>query len=107
MHGEVETRLRNNGVRREGITLCDLINRGGYLTGFNETEAESSSHWMDDRANYIKLDAVATFFDQILSADDNRMDPQLMADVMVPSAAVPPPRSAACQALDKATAPNQ
>ena len=60
-----------------------VINPGGYLTGFNETEAESSSHWMDDRANYIKRDTVATFFRQILSTDDNRMDPQLMADAMV------------------------
>jgi NAD(P)-dependent dehydrogenase (short-subunit alcohol dehydrogenase family) len=60
-----------------------VINPGGYLTGFNETEAESSSHWMNDRANYIKRDTVAKFFDQILSTDDNRMDPQLMADAMV------------------------
>ena len=60
-----------------------VINPGGYLTGFNETEAESSSHWMDDRANYIKRDTVATFFGQILSTEDNRMDPQLMADAMV------------------------
>ena len=60
-----------------------VINPGGYLTGFNETEAESSSHWMDDRENYIKRDVVKNFFDQILSPDDNRMDPQLMADAMV------------------------
>jgi short-subunit dehydrogenase len=60
-----------------------VINPGGYLTGFNETEAESSSHWMDDRANYIKRDTVATFFGQILATDDNRMDPQLMADAMI------------------------
>jgi len=60
-----------------------VINPGGYLTGFNETEAESSSHWMDDRRNYIKRDVVKTFFDQILCVDENRLDPQLMADAMV------------------------
>src|SRR6516165_5922157 len=60
-----------------------LINPGGYFTGFNETEAESSSHWMDDRKNYIKRDVVRTFFNQILSPDENRLDPQLMADAMV------------------------
>jgi len=60
-----------------------LINPGGYLTGFNETEAESSSHWMDDRRNYIKREVVKTFFDQILGVDENRLDPQLMADAMV------------------------
>jgi NAD(P)-dependent dehydrogenase (short-subunit alcohol dehydrogenase family) len=60
-----------------------VINPGGYLTGFNETEAESSSHWMDDRKNYIKRDVVKSFFDQVLGVDENRLDPQLMADAMV------------------------
>ena len=60
-----------------------LINPGGYLTGFNETEAESATHWMDDRKNYIKKEIVQSFFHQILSLDENRLDPQLMADAMV------------------------
>jgi NAD(P)-dependent dehydrogenase (short-subunit alcohol dehydrogenase family) len=60
-----------------------VINPGGYLTGFNETEAESASHWMDDRQNYVKRAAVQGFFDQILGQEENRMDPQLMADAMV------------------------
>jgi short-subunit dehydrogenase len=75
--GSMKAELEPFGVQ------VQVINPGGYLTGFNETEAESSSHWMDDRANYIKRDTVAAFFDQILSADDNRMDPQLMADAMI------------------------
>ena len=60
-----------------------VINPGGYLTGFNETEAESASHWMDDRKNYVKRATVQGFFDQILGEEQNRMDPQLMADAMV------------------------
>jgi len=60
-----------------------VINPGGYLTGFNETEAESSSHWMDDRKNYVKRADVQGFFDLILGDEQNRMDPQLMADAMV------------------------
>jgi NAD(P)-dependent dehydrogenase (short-subunit alcohol dehydrogenase family) len=60
-----------------------VINPGGYFTGFNETEAESSTHWMNDQKNYIKTDTVQTFFRQILGTEDNRMDPQLMADAMV------------------------
>lgn len=60
-----------------------LINPGGYLTWFNETEAESATHWMDDRVNYIKSAVVQGFFNQILSLDENRMDPQLMADAMI------------------------
>jgi short-subunit dehydrogenase len=60
-----------------------LINPGGYLTYFNETEAESATHWMDDRRNYIKRDTVQDFFHQILGMEDNRMNPQLMADAMM------------------------
>jgi NAD(P)-dependent dehydrogenase (short-subunit alcohol dehydrogenase family) len=60
-----------------------LINPGGYLTWFNETEAESATHWMDDGKNYIKSEVVQTFFNQLLSLDENRMDPQLMADAMI------------------------
>jgi short-subunit dehydrogenase len=75
--GSMKAELEPFGIQ------VQVINPGGYLTGFNETEAESSSHWMDDRANYIKRETVATFFGQILSTDDNRMDPQLMADAMV------------------------
>jgi NAD(P)-dependent dehydrogenase (short-subunit alcohol dehydrogenase family) len=75
--GSMKAELEPFGIQ------VQMINPGGYLTGFNETEAESSSHWMDDRENDIKLNTVTTFFNQILSADDNRMDPQLMADAMV------------------------
>jgi len=60
-----------------------VINPGGYLTGFNETEAESASHWMNDRTNYVKKSVVKDFFDVILGDEQNRMDPQLMADAMV------------------------
>ena len=75
--GSMKAELAPFGVQ------VQLINPGGYLTGFNETEAESSSHWMDDRKNYIKRDVVKAFFDQILGVDENRLDPQLMADAMV------------------------
>ena len=75
--GSMKAELEPFGIQ------VQVINPGGYLTGFNETEAESSTHWMDDRENYIKLTTVRTFFNQILSTDDNRMDPQLMADAMV------------------------
>jgi NAD(P)-dependent dehydrogenase (short-subunit alcohol dehydrogenase family) len=60
-----------------------VINPGGFLTGFNETEAESASHWMDDRTNYVKRADVEASFDQVLGVDENRLDPQLMADAMV------------------------
>jgi NAD(P)-dependent dehydrogenase (short-subunit alcohol dehydrogenase family) len=60
-----------------------LINPGGYFTGFNETEAESATHWMDDGRNYIKSEVVQTFFKQVLGVPENMLDPQRMADAMV------------------------
>jgi len=38
---------------------------------------------MDDRKNYVKRVDVQGFFARILGDEQNRMDPQLMADAMV------------------------
>jgi short-subunit dehydrogenase len=65
-----------------GIQI-QLINPGGYFTGFNETEAESATHWMDDSKNYIKSDVVQSFFKQVLGVPENILDPQRMADAML------------------------
>src|SRR5262245_25525381 len=75
--GSMQAELAPFGIQ------VQVINPGGYLTGFNETEAESSSHWMDDRKNDVKRADVQSFFDRILGDEQNRMDPQLMADAMV------------------------
>lgn len=75
--GSMQAELAPFGIQ------VQVINPGGYLTGFNETEAESASHWMDDRKNYVKGTDVKDFFDRILGVEENRMDPQLMADAMV------------------------
>src|SRR3984893_1425005 len=75
--GSMQAELAPFGIQ------VQVINPGGYLTGFNETEAESSSHWMDDREDDIKLNTVTTFFKRKGSGDDKRMDRQLMPDAMV------------------------
>jgi len=75
--GSMQAELAPFGIQ------VQVINPGGYLTGFNETEAESPSHWMDDRKHYVKRATVKDFFDRILGDEQNRMDPQLMADAMV------------------------
>ncbi|HWW88808.1 MAG TPA: SDR family oxidoreductase [Vicinamibacterales bacterium] len=75
--GSMQAELAPFGIQ------VQVINPGGYLTGFNETEAESSSHWMDDRKNYVKRVDVQGFFARILGDERNRLDPQLMADAMV------------------------
>ena len=38
---------------------------------------------MDDRKNYVKRADVQGFFARILGDEQNRLDPQLMADAMV------------------------
>ena len=75
--GSMQAELAPFGIQ------VQVINPGGYLNGFNESEAESSFHWMDDRKNYVKRADVQGFFDRILGDEQNRMDPQLMADAMV------------------------
>ena len=45
--GSMQAELAPFGIQ------VQVINPGGYLTGFNETEAESSSHWMDDRPAFV------------------------------------------------------
>ena len=75
--GSMQAELAPFGIQ------VQVINPGGYLTGFNETEAESASHWMDDRKNYVKRADVEGFFARILGDEQNRLDPQLMADAMV------------------------
>lgn len=75
--GAMHAELASFGIQ------VQVINPGGFLTGFNETATESASHWMDDRQNYVKNVDVQDFFDQILGDEQNRLDPQLMADAMV------------------------
>jgi NAD(P)-dependent dehydrogenase (short-subunit alcohol dehydrogenase family) len=75
--GSMQAELAPFGIQ------VQVINPGGYLTGFNETEAESSCHWMDDRKNYVKRADVQGFFARIPGDEQNRLDPQLMADAMV------------------------
>jgi len=75
--GSMQAELAPFGIQ------VQVINPGGYLTGFNETEAESSAHWMNDHRNYVKRAEVQGFFDRILGDEQNRLDPQLMADAMV------------------------
>lgn len=65
-----------------GIQI-QVINPGGFLTGFNETEAESATHWMDDEKNYFKSADVQHDFEVMLGVDENRLDPQLMANFMI------------------------
>lgn len=56
------------------------INPGAFKTGFNNTMAETASHWMNDAKNFTKTSEMTKLYNNIL---DNQMDPQLMIDAMI------------------------
>jgi NAD(P)-dependent dehydrogenase (short-subunit alcohol dehydrogenase family) len=59
------------------------INPGPYLTGFNETMAESAFQWLDDSKNFTRRAALKKTFDDMLSQDSGRLDPKEMIAAMV------------------------
>jgi NAD(P)-dependent dehydrogenase (short-subunit alcohol dehydrogenase family) len=59
------------------------VNPGAYLTGFNETMAETAFRWLDDDKNFNKRADVQAGFDSLLGTDEGRLDPQEMIDAMV------------------------
>jgi NAD(P)-dependent dehydrogenase (short-subunit alcohol dehydrogenase family) len=58
------------------------INPGAFLTGFNETMAESVFHWQDDTRNFIKRADIQRFF-EFLGGNDFQSNPKEMIDAMV------------------------
>jgi NAD(P)-dependent dehydrogenase (short-subunit alcohol dehydrogenase family) len=58
------------------------INPGPFLTGFNETKAESVFRWQDDTRNFIKRVDIQKFFD-FLGHENFQRDPKEMIDAMV------------------------
>jgi NAD(P)-dependent dehydrogenase (short-subunit alcohol dehydrogenase family) len=58
------------------------INPGPFLTGFNETMAESVFRWQDDTRNFIKRADIRKYYD-FLGNEDFQSDPKEMIDVMV------------------------
>jgi NAD(P)-dependent dehydrogenase (short-subunit alcohol dehydrogenase family) len=59
------------------------INPGPYLTGFNETMAETAFRWLDDSRNFNKRANVKARFDAMLATPDGRLDPNEMIAAMV------------------------
>ncbi len=56
------------------------INPAAYLTGFNDTMAETAFHWMDDCKNFNKKIDVQKLFDRIL---ENQRDPKEVIEAMM------------------------
>jgi NAD(P)-dependent dehydrogenase (short-subunit alcohol dehydrogenase family) len=59
------------------------INPGAYLTGFNETMAETAFKWLDDSKNFTKRADLQKAFDSLLGTDEGRLDPKEMIDAMI------------------------
>ena len=59
------------------------VNPGAYLTGFNETMAETAFHWLDDKKNFNKRADVQKAFDDLLGTDEGRLDPKEMIEAIV------------------------
>lgn len=59
------------------------INPGPYLTGFNETMAETTFRWLDDNKNFNKRADVKAQFDSMLGRSEGRLDPVDMFAAMV------------------------
>ncbi|MBA3751959.1 SDR family oxidoreductase [Candidatus Dependentiae bacterium] len=70
----LQTELKSYGIQ------VQTINPGAYLTGFNDTMAETSEHWMDDEKNFFKKDDLDKLVQPILS---NQNDPQEAIDAMI------------------------
>jgi len=59
------------------------INPGAYLTGFNETMAESALHWLDDGRNFTKRADYQRTIDELIGNDTGRLDPEEVVSAMV------------------------
>ena len=59
------------------------INPGAYLTGFNETMAETAFRWLDDGKNFTKRTTQREVFDALLGTPEGHLDPKEMIDRMI------------------------
>ncbi|MBC3940070.1 SDR family oxidoreductase [Sphingomonas albertensis] len=59
------------------------INPGAYLTGYNETMADTAFRWLDDARNFTKRDELRATFDALLASPQGHLDPQEMIDRMI------------------------
>lgn len=59
------------------------INPGAYLTGYNETMADTAFRWLDDAKNFTKRDTLRATFDSLLASPQGHLDPKEMIDRMI------------------------
>lgn len=59
------------------------INPGAYLTGYNETMADTPFRWLDDSKNFTKRATMRATFDSLLGTPEGHLDPKEMVARMV------------------------
>src|SRR5262249_11067624 len=59
------------------------INPGAYLTGYNETMADTPFRWLDDSKNFTKRAEMRATFDSLLGTPQGRLDPAEMIEAMI------------------------
>ena len=59
------------------------INPGAYLTGYNETMADTAFRWLDDARNFTKRDELRATFDALLASPQGHLDPKEMSDRLI------------------------
>lgn len=59
------------------------INPGAYLTGYNETMADTAFRWLDEKKNFTKPAELRATFDALLASPQGHLDPQEMVDRMI------------------------
>jgi NAD(P)-dependent dehydrogenase (short-subunit alcohol dehydrogenase family) len=59
------------------------INPGAYLTGYNETMADTAFRRLDDSKNFTKRAALRATFDSLLAQPAGHLDPKEMIDRMI------------------------
>jgi NAD(P)-dependent dehydrogenase (short-subunit alcohol dehydrogenase family) len=59
------------------------INPGAYLTGYNETMADTAFRWLDDAKNFTKRAALRKTFDDLLGTPEGHLDPREMIERMI------------------------
>jgi NAD(P)-dependent dehydrogenase (short-subunit alcohol dehydrogenase family) len=59
------------------------INPGAYLTGYNETMADTAFRWLDDTKNFTKRAELRATFDALLASPQGHLDPKEMIERMI------------------------
>ncbi|MEO3748595.1 SDR family oxidoreductase [Plantactinospora sp. B5E13] len=72
-----------DGELRPFNIKVQTVNPGAYLTGYNETMAETAFRWLDDSKNFNKRADVQAGFDALIGVPEGQLDPQEMIDAMI------------------------